>query len=288
MVRPCHTWVVVVGATLLGSLICSHRALAQQVVLESAVMGTPGRFGGTSITTSQFIGWRFQIADPLAVEQIGGHLLSLPDEPGDIFAAIVRLDSIDAVPHGAPFDADEIVATTTFRPTFPSSEIFVPLSTTLSPGAYTLVYGTGLFGATGAGAAHNGDDQPDIPPTNLSSFIYWSIPFFGQPFEWRLNLASHIRFVIEAHVLDLPGDVNNDGFVDIFDVNVVSAHWGEAGPAGDANGDMMVDIFDINLISANWTPEDGSALAVPEPAAVLLGVLGSLTLAVVACRQAGC
>jgi len=79
-----------------------------------------------------------------------------------------------------------------------------------------LVFGTSLFGATGAGAIHNGDDQPDIPPTNLSSFIFWSIPFAGQPPEWRLNLASHMRFVIEAQVV-FPGDYNHNGVVDAAD-----------------------------------------------------------------------
>ncbi len=48
------------------------------------------------------------------------------------------------------------------------------------------------------------------------------------------------------------GDINTDGTVDIFDINDVSAHWSQSGPAGDANGDGIVDIFDINLISSNW------------------------------------
>ncbi len=72
-----------------------------------------------------------------------------------------------------------------------------------------------------------------------------------------------------------PGDVNLDGVVDIFDVNVVSAHWGEAGPAGDANGDGHVDIFDVNLISANWTAaSEGAASSVPEPPALPLAACG--------------
>jgi hypothetical protein len=73
-------------------------------------------------------------------------------------------------------------------------------------------------------------------------------------------------------VAPIPGDVNNDGFVDIFDINLVSANWGTpGGPVGDANGDGNVDIFDINLISANWMPSGGTA--VPEPCSVLLAGL---------------
>jgi hypothetical protein len=74
-------------------------------------------------------------------------------------------------------------------------------------------------------------------------------------------------------VSPLPGDVNLDANVDIFDVNLVSAHWDETGPTGDANGDGAVDIFDVNLISANWTAAGGVAAEAPEPSALLLSLI---------------
>ena len=48
-------------------------------------------------------------------------------------------------------------------------------------------------------------------------------------------------------------DVNGDGRVDLFDINLVSQRWGTRGPVGDANGDGTVDIFDINLVGAHFT-----------------------------------
>jgi PEP-CTERM motif len=74
---------------------------------------------------------------------------------------------------------------------------------------------------------------------------------------------------------DLPGDVNFDGVVDIFDINLVSSNW-EMGPEGDANGDLAVDIFDINMISANWgaTLPPSSATPVPEPSTMIMAALG--------------
>ncbi len=80
-------------------------------------------------------------------------------------------------------------------------------------------------------------------------------------------------------------DVNMDGWVDIFDINLVSANWGGPGPAGDANKDGIVDIFDINLISANWNPQPpGGGSAVPEPATWLLLLVGAA--AVIQARRA--
>ncbi len=74
---------------------------------------------------------------------------------------------------------------------------------------------------------------------------------WGQPSSWRVSTNVQ-GSPGEADLLYLDADVNQDGMVDIFDINLVSAHWGEAGPAGDANSDGAVDIFDINLISASW------------------------------------
>jgi len=46
-------------------------------------------------------------------------------------------------------------------------------------------------------------------------------------------------------------DVNHDGKINIFDINLVSSNWGGTS-AGDANGDGTVNIFDINQISSQW------------------------------------
>jgi hypothetical protein len=251
---------LVASATLFAGLLDDNESLAQPVVLESSVMGAAGHVSGSSISTAQFVGWRFQTTQTLTVDHVGGHLLSIPDEPGDIFAAIVRLPSITSVPAGAPFNPDEIVATTTFTPPFPSAEVFTPLSTTLTPGAYTLVFGTGLFGATGEAAAPNFDDQPDIPPTDLSSFIFWSVPFFNQPFEWRQNLASHMRFVIEAQVA-IPGDFNHNGVVDAGDYVV----WRKtAGSTTDYN--TWRTNFGRTTATGTSVTLDSTSTTVPEPA----------------------
>lgn len=178
------------------------------VQLESAVLGAVGKFGGSSITPNQFIGWRFEIDRPLRVTEVGGHLLGLsPTGPNVIFAALVALESVDVFPRGDPFLPEEIVAVATFSPPFPSAEIFTPLAADLDPGAYALVYGTGLFGATDNGGMPNGTDQSDIAPTTIDSYIFYGIPFFNRPPLWRGPLASNMRFVIRGTAAPLQQQV---------------------------------------------------------------------------------
>ena len=60
-------------------------------------------------------------------------------------------------------------------------------------------------------------------------------------------------------LLTIPGDVNGDRIVDIFDIGTLSAHWYPGPPIGslgydancDVNHDGAVDIFDIGLASAH-------------------------------------
>lgn len=257
---------------MLGVLQFSRLALAQPVLLESAQLGTSGRIGGTSITIAQHPGWRFEIDKPLQVQNVGGHLLSYPTNPGNIFAAIVRLASIDAMPLGSPFTSEELVAATTFRPPFPSDEVSTPLSATLRPGAYALVFGTGLFGATSEGAIHNGPDQPDLPPTNISSYIFWGIPFFGQPPVWRTNLASNMRFVIEGQVIHLPGDYNLDGDVNANDYELWRSEFASTQElVADGSGNGTVDAADYVIwrhnfgVSVDDVPGASTAAPVPVP-----------------------
>jgi Matrixin len=66
----------------------------------------------------------------------------------------------------------------------------------------------------------------------------------------------------------MPGDLNHDQTIDIFDINLASSYWGLANPDGDPNGDGILDIFDINAISSNWsgapTAPGGGAAAIAE------------------------
>jgi len=185
-------------ACVLG-LVASPAAAQTPVLLESATLGATGLDWGTSITEAQFVGWRFEISTPLEVEEIGGHLLGFPAVGnGQIFGALIRLASIDVFPAGDPFTPEETVASVVFQPPFPSAEVLVPLSVALEPGAYALVFGSDLFGATGNGGIPNSPDQADIPPTTIDSYIFYGIPGPSQAPIWRGSLASKMRFLVSG------------------------------------------------------------------------------------------
>jgi IgA Peptidase M64 len=99
------------------------------------------------------------------------------------------------------------------------------------------------------------------------------------PTDWvRGNRESLEQSVSWNVVLTaILGDLNDDGLVNIFDMNMISTNWGQSGPNGDANGDHLVDIFDINLVSENWTPTAG-ATNVPEPGTLTLFASSGLAL----------
>lgn len=80
----------------------------------------------------------------------------------------------------------------------------------------------------------NGDGQLEIIVVSTSGYVY--------------GIGAPPHFV--------PGDLNGDDVVDIFDVAVVSGEWGAEGLPGlrgDANFDGRVDIFDVAVVSNNWT-----------------------------------
>ena len=84
-----------------------------------------------------------------------------------------------------------------------------------------------------------------------------------------------------------PGDANGDGRVDINDLTIVLANYGQIGmtwTSGDFNGDGTVDINDLTIVLSNYGSMAGSSgrpATVPEPtAAALLAAAAAALIAV--------
>ncbi len=53
---------------------------------------------------------------------------------------------------------------------------------------------------------------------------------------------------------DCPADINDDAVVDVIDLLLVFAAWGQSGDAANVNGDGVVDIHDLLAVLAAWGP----------------------------------
>ena len=87
--------------------------------------------------------------------------------------------------------------------------------------------------------------------------------------SWSYNASTKMLTLNVVHegpaniLVDwrIPGDVNGDGIIDIFDIGAVSAHWYPGPPIGplgydadcDINNDGAIDLFDICICCDHWT-----------------------------------
>ena len=69
---------------------------------------------------------------------------------------------------------------------------------------------------------------------------------------------------------EIVGDVNRDGTVDILDLAIVSARFGERGEnSADLNGDGLVDIVDLVLVAGAFTDEAAAPSLYPQASELL-------------------
>ena len=168
-------------------------ASSSPFLFESATFGggplIDGQAGGIALLPTQFLGARFEVANTVEVQSVGGDIVGIASGP--LFAAIIPLSSLSALPSG-PLSSLDVIAETTFTAPFPGGDVSVPLSVTLEPGVYGLLFGSGLFGATGEGAMPR--DNKEIPE-NASLFDYHlSAGVLG----WYDTVAHGLRFFVKG------------------------------------------------------------------------------------------
>ena len=80
---------------------------------------------------------------------------------------------------------------------------------------------------------------------------------------------THALLLTPTTAVALPGDANCDGKVDVNDLTIVLAHFGQTGMTwsqGEFTGDGTVDINDLTIVLANYNQTAGAGVAaVPEP-----------------------
>ncbi|MDB5352764.1 MAG: hypothetical protein JWN86_4011 [Planctomycetota bacterium] len=162
-------------------------------ILESASLGNTGQSSGTSAVGNQFLGSRFQVLQDTVVDLVGGHI----GGRGSLFAAIVPLAGPGAnLPTAGPSEIETVaLASTTFSPNATSTNVELTLSVSLKPGYYSLVFGSGKFGASGSGFMPLDNTELGKPSyffsrANLDPLI---------PPQWLDGGFDHARFVVIGH-----------------------------------------------------------------------------------------
>jgi hypothetical protein len=161
---------------LLGVILLPISAQADPVRLyESAQPGPAGEQSGfgLAIFEGQFVGVRFRVPVDVTTTQIGGHF----GGPGSIFGAVVQLNSKFDFPDSLDLSTRDVLGATVLDLSMPTAEFKADLAVPLKPGWYALVFGAGLFGATGSGAfaVNNLLDAP-IPAFVQSGGITYPSP----------------------------------------------------------------------------------------------------------------
>lgn len=82
--------------------------------------------------------------------------------------------------------------------------------------------------------------------------------------------------------VSVPGDANDDGLVDLEDLNAVRNNFGGVG-LGDTDGDLDVDLDDLNAVRNHFG--GGGARPVPEPPSLVLLAAGAAGLTTLRLRR---
>ena len=122
-----------------------------------------------------------------------GEWLRVLTNPGTLFAAIVPLDADTDLPMTT--DLSDALASAMFATEGSSDQIEVPLEVDLDVGRYALIFGSGLFGATGLGYMPDNNAGVGDPETFYFDWI-------SQEYRDRLGIAQNekLRFFVWGDV----------------------------------------------------------------------------------------
>ncbi len=101
-------------------------------------------------------------------------------------------------------------------------------------------------------------------------------------FRYGVPDRSALGYGVVTYVTSIPGDLDGDGFVGLSDLDLILNNWNmtipEGNPAADPSGDDFVGLDDLDIVLNNWNAGTPPSVAVPEPASLMMGLLGTCVL----------
>ena len=124
-------------------------------MFESVLLGPTGiELSGWEVNYLQYVGVRFEVTAPATTTQVGTHLVIAPFAyygNDKVFAALVELSGPEDLPDSVSLSTPDVLGAALLTLPILSAEVSAPLTVSLSPGWYSLVVGSGRFGASGFG-----------------------------------------------------------------------------------------------------------------------------------------
>lgn len=190
------------------ALMFATTSATAATIFESGTLGPTGIprgvVPGANVSSDVFNGVRFELATPVITTQVGGHFVGSVGTTDTLFGAIVKLADENDYPDSADLSTPDVLGSTKLTFPEPSAEVFGDLSLSLDPGWYALVFGSGLFGASGNGAMPL--NNPDIGnPTYIgfqSGTGWFNLSTLSDAFEFE-----DYRFVVKGTAIPEPATV---------------------------------------------------------------------------------
>jgi hypothetical protein len=171
-----------------------------EIIYESGHLGPTGIPQGAvdaaNVNAFVFNGVRFNLTSTVVTTQVGGHFVGPVGTTGTLFGAVIKLVDENDFPDSRDLSTPDVLGSTTLAFPEPSAEVFGNLSLALDPGWYTLVFGSGLFGATGNGAMPL--NNPDIGNPTYIGLQPGGVSGWGD----LLNpIFQNYRFVVRGEIV---------------------------------------------------------------------------------------
>jgi len=204
--------ILVLGAMLgLGVFgVATQKTVANVTLLETApeVTGAGTTNGGVGVSVDSWLGARFELDQKYRITDIGGHVKSSSssEEFGfydrSLFAALVP------VSESTGFPSDLLLSEAVFATVFeaPYNDVgpypyqvpdtVIETDFVLESGHYALMFGSGLFGATGGGWMPLRSSMMDLP---------WYFGTYGVPEFKNIPREQLARFFVHGEVIPAPG-----------------------------------------------------------------------------------